>query len=319
MSYKITAKKTPSLSLITSLPEDVIIDILARVPRCDYPKISLVSKHFQSLVASPELYVRRSLLNCTEHCLYAVLFNYETKDSHLYILRRKPNCNRCLVLIPSLPVIPWGVSFVTVGSRIYVFGGNDKKYIEASIDCISHTKMMMVFNTETQMWEPEIIKMDTELISINCFYWVVMADKLFTRDLYNSFAYEPTKSKWKMDDMLNSKVWRSACVVDDVLYYYDGDENKIRAYDPKQKCWSVVKGLEKLLPETIDPWWSETVSYGGKLTLFFRKVEMQTSEIWCAEIALERRQGGEIWGKVEWCDHLLTGNFHLRKPLAVVV
>ncbi|CAH2060069.1 unnamed protein product [Thlaspi arvense] len=40
-------------SLMMSLPEDIIIDILARVSRYNYPTLSLVSKHFRSLVASP--------------------------------------------------------------------------------------------------------------------------------------------------------------------------------------------------------------------------------------------------------------------------
>ncbi|WZZ50181.1 hypothetical protein YC2023_050288 [Brassica napus] len=58
-------------ALITSLPEDVMIDILARVPRREYPTLSLVSKYFRSLVASPGLYVRRSVLGFTEHCFYS--------------------------------------------------------------------------------------------------------------------------------------------------------------------------------------------------------------------------------------------------------
>ncbi|CAN7009723.1 unnamed protein product [Brassica oleracea var. botrytis] len=45
-------------SLIPLLPED----ILSRVRWCDYRTLSLVSKHFQSLVASHVLYARRSLL-----------------------------------------------------------------------------------------------------------------------------------------------------------------------------------------------------------------------------------------------------------------
>ncbi|KAF3571681.1 hypothetical protein F2Q69_00062589 [Brassica cretica] len=49
-------KRSPPPSPITSLPEDVVVDILARVPVCDYPRVSLVSKRFRSLVSSPEIY-----------------------------------------------------------------------------------------------------------------------------------------------------------------------------------------------------------------------------------------------------------------------
>ncbi|ESQ51496.1 hypothetical protein EUTSA_v10017616mg [Eutrema salsugineum] len=352
MSFEIRAKKKQSSSLITSLPEDVIIDILARVPRGDYPKLSLVSKHFRSLVESSEIYARRSLLGCTEHCLYAVIFNEETWDYEWYILRRKVNGNRHLVPIPSLPDIPRGVSFVRVGSKIYVFGGSDQNYIALSIDCRSHTmqtlpsmpmpisytianiidgriyvignfdflKVMVVFNTATQMWEPEIIKVDIELGNT----WrgsVVMAEKMYTRDYGYSFVYDPKKSKWDKDEVLNSKKWKHACVVDDVLYYYDGEENEIRAYDPKQKYWRVVKGLEEFLPETARySRWSNTVDYDGKLVLFLTKCEEKTCEIRCAEISLERHQRKEIWGKVAWFDQVLTsGNLSLVKPLAVMV
>ncbi|CAA7037991.1 unnamed protein product [Microthlaspi erraticum] len=119
-------------SLIMSLPEDVIVDIIARVPRFDYPTLSLVSKHFRSLVASSELYARRSLLECAEHCLYVFIY------CRWYILCRKPDGNHRLVLISSLPALHGTESFVVVGSRIYVIGGGIPSSA-FSIDCISHT------------------------------------------------------------------------------------------------------------------------------------------------------------------------------------
>ncbi|KAF8053448.1 hypothetical protein N665_1414s0005 [Sinapis alba] len=60
--------KEETRSVITTLPHKVIVDILARVPRCYYPTLSLVSKHFRSVVGSPDVYARRSLLRgYTEH------------------------------------------------------------------------------------------------------------------------------------------------------------------------------------------------------------------------------------------------------------
>ncbi|KAJ4895898.1 F-box/kelch-repeat protein [Raphanus sativus] len=135
-------------SLIPSLPEDVIIDILARSSRWDYPKLSLVSKHFRSLVASPDLYARRSLLACTETCLYAVLYDYDASDLDLdmwYILRRKANGSRCLDRIPipsTLPVLETcSASSVEIDSRIYVFGGIDHQNMTTNaliMDCRFH-------------------------------------------------------------------------------------------------------------------------------------------------------------------------------------
>ncbi|KAG2260757.1 hypothetical protein Bca52824_080051 [Brassica carinata] len=355
MSSKTRSKKEESPEpppLIPSLPEDIIINILARVERCYYPKLSLVSKRFRSLVTSHEIYERRSSLGCTEHSLYVVLYNRETGKGELHILRRNANGSHRLVLIPGLPDMPAHGSFVAVGSRMYVFGRLNSVI---SIDCRSHTvhllpsmnvsmsdpfadiidgkiyvtgycnntmKMVMtVFNTETQMWEPKKTMPET-MGGLNM--WpdgcVVMAGKMYTRDNINSFVfgYDPKESKWEMDNMLNMFRWRDACVVDDVLYYYDWG-GKVRAYDPKESSWVVVNGLEKLVAEARFSDRFYTGSYSGKLALFFWNLH-GTRVIRCAEISLERRQGKEIWGKVEWCDDvLLGGRFKVMKTLDVIV
>ena len=118
-------------ALITSLPEDVMIDILARVPRREYPTLSLVSKYFRSLVASPGLYVRQSVLGFTEHCFYSSMTtNHVTTVS---ILHRKANGKRSLVLIHSLPAKKLDATILSVGSSIYVFGGGRDGFLR--IDC----------------------------------------------------------------------------------------------------------------------------------------------------------------------------------------
>ncbi|KAH0925408.1 hypothetical protein HID58_017664 [Brassica napus] len=360
MSSKTRLKKEQSSeqpSLIPSLPEEIIVDILARVGRCRYPKLSLVSKHFRSLVTSHELYERRSLLGCTEHSLYVVLCNKENDNHYCYVLYRKANGNHSLVLIPSLPKMPRKGGFVAVGSRIYVFGGLNSyrhKKIQTnaiSIDCISQTVHLLpsmnvtmsvsvadiidgkiyvtgyrcnmaVFNTETQMWEPKTIPetMNGYMWACDC---VVMAGKMYMRDPVNSFVfvYESKEIKWEMDKMLNKFEWKDACVVDDVLYYYDSGWKVLRAYDPKESSWVVVNGLAELLADARFSAWSYTGSYGGKLAMFYSKITGKTKVIRCAEISLERRrQGKKIWGKVEWCDDVLVGgDFYVNKSLDVIV
>ncbi|CAA7019572.1 unnamed protein product [Microthlaspi erraticum] len=363
MSSKVRAQKKQSSELqpfqITSLPDDIIVDIVARVPRYNYPAISIVSKSFRALVSSPELYRRRSLLGCTEHCLYVVFYNLATVGCRLSILRRKVNNNHLI----SICSLPRGGSYVTVNSKIYCLFDE----IAWCIDCRSHTvqsisnmpqrmerkvaaiidgkiyviadclcdveevswsrfsKRVMVLDTKTQIWEPEITKSDLKLGSL----WqdaVVMEDKIYMTDSSKSVVYWPKENKWQAEEMLNTKKWEvGACVVDDVLYYYDVYENELRAYDPKKRWWKVVKGLEELLPKAAGSWSSRTVSYGGKLAIFFHKVSearMKTKESWWAEIALDTRQGGEIWGKVQWCDGVTffyDGNLYVAKCLAVTV
>ncbi|KAJ4907399.1 F-box/kelch-repeat protein [Raphanus sativus] len=358
--------KEEQSSLITSLPQDVIVDILARVSRFDYPALSLVCKHFRSIVTSPEIFTRRSLLGCTEHCLYVVLVNENEPvlSKRLCILCLKDNGVRSLVRIRSLPDMPTYISYISMeyvamGSRIYVFGWGGKHHmITLSIDCVTHIvqhlpsvhvlmsprmadiidgriyvigydndwkMVMVVFNTETQMWEPETISINKEInmCTNGC---VAMADKLYTRNHVNSFVYDPKKSKWQKDKVLNRHTWTNACVVDDVLYYFDDKFNAVtfhavtccgslRAYHGKKRRWQVVKGLEAILPKTRSSAPAHVVNHGGKLALFFHK----RNEIWCAEISLETRQGGKIWGKTEWYERLLTGKFLFMKALSVVV
>ncbi|KAL1223096.1 F-box/kelch-repeat protein [Cardamine amara subsp. amara] len=103
-----------------------------------------------------------------------------------------------------------------------------------------------------------------------------------------------------------------------VLYYYDVGKNVLRVYDLKE-ILGVVKGVELGLFE--DGSWSCTESYGGNSIVFLQKVVVltETTEIWCAEIAVERRKDGEIWGKVEWYDFMLGGNsWIILKCLAVL-
>ncbi|KAF8106315.1 hypothetical protein N665_0144s0026 [Sinapis alba] len=355
-------EQLPHSPLIPSLPDDVTVDIVARVPRSHYPTLSLVAKNFKKLIASPKLYKRRSQLGITQHRLYALLRNRHTGDFSFYILHRKLNDYNRLVIVRSLPLMSSGGSYVPVGSKVYVFNALDA----LSVDCASHTvqrisdipqrmsykvvnvigkkiyvigdsfchvfkedggwskvwkKVVTVFDTETQLWEPVLVKDDMFVGPL----WsdsVVMEDKIYMKGYRNhhSFVYEPEENKWElMDEVLNSKDWEGACVVDDLLYYHDLSGKALRVFDPKQSRWSVVNGLEELLAvETAQSKWSKAVKCGEKkLALFFHDGK---EVICCAEIALVRRQGGEIWGKMESCDVVIEdGLFDVVKCVAVTV
>lgn len=222
MTSKIKRKsESQAPSLITSLPEDVIFNILARIPRREYPTLSLVSRHFRSLVASPGLYVRRSSLGFTEPCFY-VLYDDKSSDYRWYSLQRKANGKRLLVLIHSLPAVKPDASILSVGSRIYALGDGRDGF--SRIDCGCHTvehlpnmplhmshkfagiidgriyvignsydsmkkkKAMVVFDTKAQMWEPGMILRPDIDLSKTWYGCVAMADKLYTTDHCKSFV-----------------------------------------------------------------------------------------------------------------------------------
>ena len=67
-------------------------------------------------------------------------------------------------------------------------------------------------------------------------------------------------------------------------------------------------GLPKLYEDSN----VRVANYGGKIVVLwkgmtgnFRRWDY-TRKICCAQIALERRNNREIWGKLEWLDHVLT-------------
>lgn len=150
-----------------------------------------------------------------------------------------------------------------IDGRIYVIGNN--------YDSMKKKKAMVVFNTEAKMWEPGMILRPNIDLGETLYGCVAMADKMYTTDKNKSFVYTPKEGIWETDEMLSSKTWRDACVVDDVLYYYDTDALQLRTYDSKRRCWGVVEGLKNLLHITLWSDWIGTTSCGGKLALCFSK------------------------------------------------
>ncbi|KAF3566302.1 hypothetical protein DY000_02012665, partial [Brassica cretica] len=100
------------------IPDEVAETCLAFIRRCQYPKLSLVSTIFRSLIASPELYHTRSRLNLTEPVLYASVGAFESPS--WYVLH-----------------------LVTVGSEMYVIGGcvgSECTSDVSIIDCRTNTQ-----------------------------------------------------------------------------------------------------------------------------------------------------------------------------------
>ncbi|CAH8334321.1 unnamed protein product [Eruca vesicaria subsp. sativa] len=117
----------------------------------------------------------------------------------------------------------------------------------------------------------------------------------------------------------------SACVLNDVMYYHDSFEKCLNRYDPKERRWGVVKGLDELLAEIEHQYFTMSVPYARNLVLFFMNEKERSSgeatvKIWCAEISLGRHQGGDVWGKVEWCNQVgVAETMYFLRPIVVIV
>lgn len=131
-------EKLSSWFPISSLPDEMTVSCLARVSRSDQAAVSMVCKSYRSLMASPELYKMRSLLNYVEHCLYVCLLTAPDPSPHWFVLRRgKP------LLIPSPPSqAPEASSVVVLDWGIYVIDGSIKGKPISDVwllDCRTHT------------------------------------------------------------------------------------------------------------------------------------------------------------------------------------
>ncbi|XP_030534965.1 F-box/kelch-repeat protein SKIP6 [Rhodamnia argentea] len=130
MSTAPSAAPAAATPLIPSLPDDVAVNIIARVPRSHHPTLSLVSKAFHSLLSSPLLFSARRLLGCTEPSLYLAL-RHPSSPSHLWFtLYSNANPNPAapkqhrLFPIAPIPSPSVGSTFAALGPLIYVLGGS---------------------------------------------------------------------------------------------------------------------------------------------------------------------------------------------------
>ncbi|KAL0732096.1 hypothetical protein Bca4012_028190 [Brassica carinata] len=343
-----------------SLPYDLLVMIVARVPILYYRTLSLVSKSFRSMVVSPELYKVRSVLGLTESCVYVCL-RFGLGSYNWYTLSSKRSGGYVLASFPmpdddSPRVVGLGFSYsdlVAVGSDIYNIGEADKTTPTSSVsilDCKSHMwrkapsmpmlleslsaivldqnifvlgrryhqdgswkSWLQVFNTNTQTWDipccvldlaSRTFNIDGNLHAVNIFGWV--------------FAFNSKQGKWDQLVEIDLSVGEimlseSYCDIDNVLYSVSKD-GALRWYDTDKTRWRELKGLVGLpkLPSSLAGFGSyvKLTGYGGgKMMVFWsRKFSIHLSHmetIYCAEIALERREG-DFWGKLEWYDGVLS-------------
>ncbi|ESQ53180.1 hypothetical protein EUTSA_v10025659mg [Eutrema salsugineum] len=307
----------PEPSSLSLLPDEIALNCLARVPRCYYPAISIVSRTLRRLIASSEFYVERT--------------------PRWYTFNQKPFGNESeaagishkLVPIPSFPLIPyWGMSTVAVGSEIYVLGGCVNNNLVSTVfvvECPSHTcrflpsmrqargcaaaefvdgKLYVIggcnplslnwveaFDLKTQTWESVmgLYIVEVHEKTIRSF---VIDGKIYIMDRKSSFVYDPKQGRLESDLLLDTQWSVGSCVIDNKL------------------VWDLVKGLNDL-HEKRDG--SRMANRGGNLAILFNLKKCST-EIWCTEIGLERRDGGEIWGTILWSNLVLA----LKDPSTIV-
>ncbi|KAG7539904.1 F-box domain [Arabidopsis thaliana x Arabidopsis arenosa] len=121
---------------LSSLPEDIVLSCLARISKTHYPKLTLVSKSFRSLVLSKMLYKVRAQLQTQEECVYLSLESSFYPGLTWFSLWIKPDrqtLTQCttqekstgnlLVPVPSsYSLHSPNIICLRVGSELYKFG-----------------------------------------------------------------------------------------------------------------------------------------------------------------------------------------------------
>ncbi|KAG2319046.1 hypothetical protein Bca4012_054672 [Brassica carinata] len=342
MKKKITNPSPPSL---LTLPEEIIVNCLARISKSYYPELSLVCKTFCSLLLSMELYVARLELGTHENVLHVCLQSPDKTRPSWFSLWLKPDQtltnnigkkktqNSCrdtlLVPLPSSysPRVP--MFTCAVGSELYaiskyniapssvmwvrntrayswrqapsmtvartnavacVFG--DKIYVMGGCVADESTCWAEVFDPKTQTWEP-LPDPGAALRESLIKKVEVKLGKTYVKSIEEmDYVYDPKEGKWDIDNV------RYQCGRQSCLWY-----------DIKHDEWKAVKGLATLNGNRRC-YFVEIANYGGKLLILWGKFappRRPNKNIWCAVIALERRNNDdEVWGKVEWASVVLT-------------
>ncbi|XP_010468084.1 PREDICTED: F-box/kelch-repeat protein At5g51250-like [Camelina sativa] len=251
-----------------SLPDDLVLIIVARVSVMYYPILSLVSKSFRSLLASPELYKVRSLLGHTESCLYVCLKTKPYKTYTWFTLCRKPDQtltssnerrsdgHHVLARVPMnhSPDVRFS-SLVAVGSDIYNIGVPEaarlKPYCTPSFSCVS------VLDCQTHTWR-EAPSLPVELYTVAA---GVLDGKIYVLGKTRKSAFGKRKNSFQVLD-IKTQVWDSAVIPFnringshfDNTVCIDGKFNvvtcgEVATYDPKEGRWDL--GFEPICKQIL--------------------------------------------------------------------
>ncbi|KAL5751808.1 hypothetical protein ACOSQ2_022315 [Xanthoceras sorbifolium] len=237
---------SPPPALIPTLPDDVAINCLARIPRSHYPILSLVSKPIRSLLSSSLLYTTRSLLSCDQHFLYICL-RFPTNPSLLFFtLHHTPNRtttrHHILVPVPPIPSSPpsvIGPAFAVVGHRIYVLGGsvNDVPSSHVwALDCRVHAWQQAPSMRVGREFPAAGVVGGRIYVIGGC-----LVDT-WARSRNWAEVFDPKTGSWNAVSSqieIREKWMHASAVIDDTVYAM-ADRGGVK-YDPKNLSWESVE------------------------------------------------------------------------------
>ncbi|KAG7546848.1 F-box domain [Arabidopsis suecica] len=191
-----------------------------------------------------------------------------------------------------------------------------KIYVVEGCDNCDPSEFMEYFDPKTQMWE----HVPSPGAEIRGSYMLESLAK--EGNLYlggdKTIVYKPKEDEWHVigPGMHFGGISDSSCMIDNVRYRYTVGSGAtssriLKWYSKERSRWIALKNLEKLpkLPKGNDRVRLENC--GGNILVFWEENvraigSTKKKMIWCVEVAIERRNRDEVYGKVEWCDVVLT-------------
>ncbi|KAF3507687.1 hypothetical protein F2Q69_00008644 [Brassica cretica] len=253
-----------------------------------------MKKKKATLVQVPSSYAPKEplLVRTVGSDIYALRQRYPpspfmlVRNKERYIWRNTPN----------MTVARVNPAACVLHGKIYVMGGcNANK---------SAKSWGEVFDTETRTWEPLPDPGDELRFSSVIRKIKIIRGKLLVRsnDEKDS-VYDPKTRKWKAT--AKAREGDSRCMVGNINY--SCRRECCMWYDKEGNEWKHVKGLSSF-NRSCRRGLIKTVEYCGKLLILWDKFANCEEEkiICCALVALEKRQNGQVWGKVEWSNVVLT-------------
>ncbi|CAA7051885.1 unnamed protein product [Microthlaspi erraticum] len=292
-------KKSPSSSSppsLSSLPDEVVLSCVARTSRSDRAALSLVSRGYRSLAASPDLYKTRSRMGLTETYTYVCMRSCLDQNPRWYILRRGesenrlvriqvPFCERSILTLPqtdermmthALPTE--GSTVVALDWGIYVIGGliqgqfTDEVWL---LDCRTHTWR------QAPSMRVERAKPAAGIVAgkIYVFGGCIEPDSSHWAE-----AFDPKTQTWETlapmpDERLRSGGFRNTVVVREEKVYAVDSRDRSFYYSPsdgkwgrgnndslpgKRRDWCVVDKLIYCLDRHGRLWWCEPDELEGE-------------------------------------------------------
>ncbi|RID54984.1 hypothetical protein BRARA_G02268 [Brassica rapa] len=219
----------PSLS---SLPDDIVLRCLVRVPRSYHLNISWVSKDLRSLVRSPEFNVLRSTL--PKSSLHVCLEEDDDDDNssfHWFTLNETSTTEYGLVPNPTLfpPHPKYGSSTVSVGSKIFFIGGS----IEPSTD-------LWILDTRTgsitrgpSMSVPRRQRYAAVEVIDGKIYVLGGEPYIDGRLFHQVEVFDPKSKTWEVTEEEDvRKISNCSATVEEKVYMVDYEKTSV--YDPRE-------------------------------------------------------------------------------------